>query len=307
MKYDPAGFWWDVYTGGHRWEDGSRGDGRVLVRPYRTPDRRRYFPLRSEPSLFLTFIETEIIEEGIVAFADRFGLLGNVEEEGRPIAMRFVPPGESQEVWGEGDYYQDWAAAISEMRPAVRVWQAVQCGDAGRLDQFLDEAASEIDRLLSEATGVPVNSVPLGARRRRDPQREAVEFVALSINHHLERFAAPRVAWSPGEGRLGFSVAPKMLLGAMWLQFAWAAVGNARYRPCKSCGRLFEVSLAASRTDRLTCSDTCRAKAYRERRDRAREMYAGGDPVKAIAAALGCKPDAVRGWVKGTKRGGRSS
>ena len=59
------------------------------------------------------------------------------------------------------------------------------------------------------------------------------------------------------------------------------------------------MSGAASRTDKQFCSNACRSKAYRDRQEQARQMFAAGKTVREIAKALDAKPEAVKGWVKG--------
>jgi hypothetical protein len=53
----------------------------------------------------------------------------------------------------------------------------------------------------------------------------------------------------------------------------------------------------ASRNDRLTCSNTCRTRAYRDRQKRAQELHAAGKPPQEIAEILGSILETVTGWL----------
>ena len=92
------------------------------------------------------------------------------------------------------------------------------------------------------------------------------------INDHLKGKAAPHLSYNIDIGKRVLQIIPEDLLAAMWLQFAQAIDGNKEYRACKECGRWFEIShrQADGRTKRREfCSDACKSKDYRTRRDRA--------------------------------------
>ena len=129
-----------------------------------------------------------------------------------------------------------------------------------------------------------------------------LDYIEYTINYYLQGRASPRVAWGEDGASLALSFVPSGLGGAIWLQFAEAIRGNVVYRACETCGGTIEVSGTANRSDRRFCSAACRSKAYRGRKERAREMFAAGKTVPEIAAALEAQMGAVEGWVKNTKR-----
>jgi hypothetical protein len=59
---------------------------------------------------------------------------------------------------------------------------------------------------------------------------------------------------------------PRSLIGALWLQLAQTIAGSKQYKVCPVCGKLFEASRGANRSDRLYCTDACKARAYRDRK-----------------------------------------
>jgi hypothetical protein len=106
-----------------------------------------------------------------------------------------------------------------------------------------------------------------------------------------------RVRWDREQGRPIQSYEPKTLIEAIYLQFAETVAGRRRQQKCQGCGRWFELAPGVNRADRLTCTSACRQRAHRGRVARARELYAEGRSVKAIAAVLGSDPATIKGWV----------
>src|SRR5215469_5959871 len=83
------------------------------------------------------------------------------------------------------------------------------------------------------------------------------------------------------------TLALRNLLVGLWLQFAQAVAENKSYARCKECETWFETSIPGTRKTRVYCSDTCKVKAYMERKDRAVRLKAEGKTVKQIAHELG--------------------
>jgi hypothetical protein len=106
-------------------------------------------------------------------------------------------------------------------------------------------------------------------------------------------------------GRSVTRLVPSTLLAALWLQF-WRAFTDDRLKqkPCKECGRFFEVSGdAGGRTARAVfCSDSCRVTAFRRRKDRAIELKEKGKSVEEIARVTETDKGRVRKWLK-TRKG----
>jgi len=59
-----------------------------------------------------------------------------------------------------------------------------------------------------------------------------------------------------------------------------------------SCGKRFELLPRVNRADKQTCSQTCRTRVYRQRKQRALALYAEGKTARAIARELEAKLDA---------------
>ncbi len=94
---------------------------------------------------------------------------------------------------------------------------------------------------------------------------------------------------------------PRSLLGALWLQAVQSVTEGKRFRPCASCGRLIEISRDPTRglrADATLCSNACRAREYRKRKTRARELAEMGWSAQRIAKKLGSNEDRVTAWIR---------
>jgi hypothetical protein len=257
-----AKFLWRVAVNGYEWRSGGHlaavGDW----------DFREYAPLDEFSGLFRTFADTPTTQEGVLAFAKRFGHLGfgidgDLLDEGQP---------RSDEEWRELDQaaadepnwepFDNWCEEIVRLRECVEVWDRAQNGSA-------DEPTM---RRLQE-------TVSNGLRRR----------TRVSFARHR------RV------GGFVLEIVPVNLLGAIWLQLAQTISGSKRHRACHVCKTWFEVSPQKYRKSRLYCSEACRSQAYRERKEQALKLAGEGKTAKEIAEELGSDVKTVKGWVSKRK------
>jgi hypothetical protein len=134
--------------------------------------------------------------------------------------------------------------------------------------------------------------LPLSEVRARKEQLQT------AVNSGLGKGNALSLAWNE-VGGLSISYAPRDLLGALWLQLALAIDNSKEYRPCRTCGRLIEISKAQSgrRRNSLFCENKCKVKDYRAGR-RARALAASGLTATRIGAELGVPKARVLAWVK---------
>ena len=87
--------------------------------------------------------------------------------------------------------------------------------------------------------------------------------VARIVNEQLAKLASPQLLWSEQARRFGIYLRPKNLLGAMWVQFAQIVDERKIIAGCEVCGTWFEKT----RKDRRHCSDRCRVRAMRKRKE----------------------------------------
>jgi hypothetical protein len=106
-----------------------------------------------------------------------------------------------------------------------------------------------------------------------------------------------QLSWNAASKGGEVHAVPKNLFAAMCLQFALALAGNKNYLRCVSCGKWFELLPGVNRADKQTCSQTCRTRVYRQRKERAMALHAQGKTARAIARELDAKVDVVTKWI----------
>jgi hypothetical protein len=321
----PLQFQWRVAKGGYRWLDArpafepQQPRQRFLTdaRPFGAEGFRvlQYQPLAAFPGLFRVFADTDTNEDGIKAFADRFGPLGgNIERE--------IPLSDQRNVkgvpLGTGEPLTAWRQEILMMLLAVDLWEAARNGDVERLGRviFWTEDGSGVQMLTHPE--LPAGQLPdpparverawiagthlgddvLGRFVRGDLVRPALHYVQSKINAKLQGRASPRLLWDTKRERLGLYIVPDGLIGALWLQFARAVERDSGFRQCAECGVWFELAPGTARADKLYCSTPCRTKAYRKRQAEAVRLHAEGRCIEEIAHELESEPRTVRGWIE---------
>ncbi len=246
-----------------------------------------YAPLTAEPALFRAFGDLPATSEAIVAFADRYGLLGgSVEREVSVI-------GSDTAFVGTGEPVDAWLSAIEDMRRVVQEW------DRARANAPFGPPRWQVPERVPPGRGLSLlqkSEAILGSQWRPD----LLPNVQRTLNANLARETGARMLWSSEEGRLRLHLRPASLLGALWLQLAQAIDGDRHYRRCRVCASWFELRPDRARTNRAYCSDACRFKAYRGRQARARELHAEGQDMETIARELGSDVETIRKWTGGS-------
>jgi hypothetical protein len=260
--------------------------------------RYRSYDVFAETGLFRTFAGTKTTKDGIVGFANNYGLLGG----GVEIST-------SDEYRARGQYFEGWVEEIEAMKEVVMLWDAIGTGDVEFLSKFIrwDRHAGKWYYVGPE--------VPFHGGRRNfliDSPIKDAEVMALLIesdpilpanltagelvNRKLRQHGTmPRLVWHKTKGQT-FQMVPKSLIAALWIQTAKAIEGNRKYRQCDECQKWFEVA-GDRRADARFCSDACRFKSYRKRREEAGRLSKEGLAVKEIAKRLGSDVKTVRGWI----------
>lgn len=287
-------------------EDGSPAGRRLVFGVDDSSHGASYEPLRDTRyrALFRTFADTETSEAGILRFAGRFGMLGSHGSLVRtPFHGDYLLMGETLDTW---------KFHILRMRSLIVLSDLLEKGDK--------EGLVALVRLTPDFNFpvffFHVSDDPQDNRRAAvyfdsfHPELHSPEHILVQtrmclereINQALQRDASPCVRYSEEDGKLHLTLSVSSLAGALWLQFALAVTGDKEYRPCTECGMWLEIAPDTYRTNRGYCSDACRAKAYRDRKRKAKEMAAAGHSVAAIAAELGVDDRSVAKWVQSAGR-----
>lgn len=326
MRSDLGLFWWAVQPGAYRWRTATvvgpgedRAETSLWVMgggsgPGGRP--RPYQPLREQTGLFQIFAGTPPTREGVLHFADRFGMLLDASltvTPPDPIRGRRAKLKETLAQHREG--YEFWRAEVLKMREAVRIWEMLE-GDADGLARHVRLRQAEGGQTQAEYDShpdLPAGAVPphpdgriteaaadaaeqVSRPKRSDLVQPARALLRRMINRQLEGRLRPAVELGP-DGDLHLALAPSNLLAAMWLQLALAACEHKRYRRCVVCGNPFGLSPETARTNRRFCSISCKNRAFRSRQEQARRLHAEGKAAREIAKELGATVDSVKGWI----------
>jgi len=157
-----------------------------------------------------------------------------------------------------GEPLNFWRHEIRAMLAATEVYFYAQKSDEDWLSEHLQRSNGE---LLFDYEGVE-RSITSGSD---DLVQAGHHFVFQLIEEALVLYSiTPLPCWSPNWPRdkpqVELKFRPKSPLASMWLQFAQSVAGDAEYRPCKRCGKWFEISAGrrGKRRDTLFCGDGCR-------------------------------------------------
>jgi hypothetical protein len=137
----------------------------------------------------------------------------------------------------------------------------------------------------------------------------ALTYLVRTVNDKLRRRVSP-VLDVDESGKVRERLAPATLLSCMWSQVYTAVSERKEYKRCPACTRWFDVGGQDGATvRRVYCTDGCRVRACRDRRDRAVQL--AGEGVKPAAIVGRMKEeghetdlDTVKKWLKAGKRRG---
>ena len=235
------------------------------------------------PALFREFADTPCTPEGIKGFVDRWGLLGNAIQQ----HIRFeVSNGVISHVGSIGEPADRWAAAIHDMREAVRVWNLIRNEDEPELSRYLRRKQREEEKRWRKLVIAPSETISKSITpgqndksteswtqlKPRDILTLARDRLRDTVNSRLGRTFSPHLASSypsdekPSGGGWDLYFEPACLIDALWFQLALAIRGNIEHRQCAVCAGWFEIATGAGRKDKKYCSVACQMRAYRKRK-----------------------------------------
>jgi Family of unknown function (DUF6076) len=230
------------------------------------------------------------------------------------------------------DRLQDWRIVHFHMQHFLGMFDAIRDSDQERLAGFvrldqdpplprlpdvldrekvpgcLAEFATELT--VSSAMHVPVTAVPEKSfrvymgRESSDRQRRttlALLLCASAVRCVLRKRLRYEIAWNKPQARCESQLQPVDLVGAMYYQFSTALTEGRQFQRCPTCKRWFVLMPGVNRANKLTCSQSCRTRACRQRQEWASELKAQGMTTRAIAKELGSDVATVKRWLANGK------
>lgn len=279
----------------------------------------RYKPLRLDISLFRVFANTPPTEEGILAFANKYGFLGGPLRRQVGIHVQ-DPKGEVPVMYAYGDRLSDWQQQINLMSDLVTVWDKAMEGDTDWLSRRMRWRG--LRYVFEKNPPPPLPAKPLHRSRAdmlttygldknlplelcqppEDLQEAAKRHVASRVSYNLQGMVSPVLEAADGTTDFRLELDPYGLIGALWLQFAQSIARNEVLRVCPGCKTPITLSPDVARSDREFCSHACRQADYRKRQAAARQLHSRGLGLSEIAEQVGSDPKTVHSWLTKSRR-----
>jgi predicted nucleic acid-binding Zn ribbon protein len=292
MEQPGASFDWSVDTGGYRWSEDflpaltaadqtrrPRGMRGAVEGPWLVPQRpldadhpgRVYQPLRrNRRDLHLEFAQLPFGDddaalEAMARFASRYGQLG--AEQVQLVTRQY---GGGRSFFGEN--LLTWRRAIADVKMLAELSKACKDPDIKLLRKLVKVKSdpwrvtlrwqSAGHTIVNERTAEANEAAALRSwvAATSDTGRFVApvrHFLVRELNARLKAHIAPQVA------REEIVFLPDSLLGALYLLTAEQFVGLSPTKTCPACGRWF---IPRSRSSQRTCSDACRLRLSRMRR-----------------------------------------
>ena len=211
-----------------------RGKFRVLhPRSERTKRFDLFEVCPSAPPAFLEFAQTSATEDGIKAFADRYGQL--FPDRSNPLFPDGVnPPPDVDKAYQihkfPGRLIDKWSLYIRAMHRDVELWNmSMRTGDFSKIIRAVQR---------KRPGDYPAQGSPVELFLKKDP---------LSASARL-------------------CIRPPSLVDALRAQLLLAIDGNLNLRSCVQCRKWFTLEAGRGRSDKEYCSNACRMRAYRKRK-----------------------------------------
>lgn len=290
----------EVSQSGYEWRMESGEPFLVPLDP--RAERRRYDPLAETTALFREFADLSMSEDSILGFANMYGSMGRFLASHRPDILRKY--GESRSQW----FYK-----INEMKIAVGLWDMVQNKDSDGLARhiqwvshdrvaFDSSAGFSLDEELAHLAWQREYRGLIAGCECGDLVEPARRIIWSCVAQNLGGDASVGIKSEPGVAEMQLCVRIAGLNDALWIQFAQAIQGNKSYGQCRTCGEWWELHPDVARTNKRTCSNACRSKVYRQRKTKARRMFADGIVINEIAERLDAEPSTVQKWISDRRR-----
>ena len=285
----------------------GRGDPKML---------ERCWEISSQPALFRNFAEVALAPAAIEEFATTFGSLGDTYD----AIVTFT---DNDDSFACGASFDTWTTEIARMRTALRVSDIAEHGSVADFLGIIRwreiSAGVEMFQLLNPPKpGDTVSPVPfrMAFSSRDEIRRLEIEpsklrpflrhIVATLIDRKLQNSFTMALGTSDDRSVFKFSLGPRGMLDALWLQFALALHGKLQFRRCLECSKWYPVAggitKQSDREDKLRCGSACRSRAQRKKKAEAKELYSNGATIAEIAAKFDADPKNVEGWITGKLR-----
>jgi hypothetical protein len=325
MATEQLVFGWTISPGGYRWisvvdRTDHPQQALIPIAPERTI--APWLTPKPEPALFRIFAGLKPDQKSILAFAKEYGNLWYGPELS-PVNSADAPPSSPL----RGTSLGNWEYQVADMHQLVRIWDLLQADDQKSLtahvrwrkkgrkvtavefvfhpEKIRTRSSQGSSELVSVIASIEKDPASLAQFEVGDPVLPAWLYLRQEIATHLDHLAqemVPTMVWDPGTKRPVLAHEAPTLASAVWFQFAQALTHDKVFSQCRTCGKWFEVAPEVARSHRRYCSNSCRSKGFRERQDRARQLFMSKKMTfEQIAEELDSDVATVKRWITGLK------
>jgi hypothetical protein len=273
-------FEWSRVNVGYRWHETPHGPVLVVADGPADTGRRRYAPFSEDYArLFRTFAATEPTREGVLGFANLYGLLGP------PVGRVFHPDGRVD------------ALPVDALRhPYVGEGLLSSRGFVGELLEAPDQSDpwSWVAQIKDLRAFLELADAKKSIVRLPLLERLASRYLSQTVGY--------RLVAGGDENTLHLRLGPHSLIGVLWFQAVQSLAYPTKFVPCRVCAVPIEISRSptGTRSDAMFCSNKCKSRDYRARRAEARVLAGRGMKTSEIATKLRTTPPTTRKWLRKT-------
>ncbi len=227
------------------------------------------------PALFLEFANTPLTAEGILTFANKWGLLGDsrsrlLSTDGLSVQSIRIQSEGGGDTSVQGEPLFKWLASISLMHHQWNIWEVIRDrNDEGlaRLITWTGESeVKSFNWVVASPEKFPERLHRMQTGDLLQPARYLLEDSFTQLNVLAQGGLSAHLVWDHEQDEWRTKVTPADLMGALRLQFATAVSGQSQFRQCPECATWIKIAPGSGRPEKTYCSNACRMRAYRKRK-----------------------------------------
>lgn len=270
----PGPEWFDISLY-HDSDVGSVGLGNLIVTAPFEDATNIEKSIGDWPGLFLEFANTPLTAEGILTFANKWGLLSNsrsrlLSTDGLSVRSIRIQSEDSGDTSVHGEPLFKWLVSIKFMRHQWKIWEVIRDRNYEELARWITwTGASEVkcfNRVVASPENFPERLHRMQTGDLLQPARYLLEDSFTQFNVLAQGGLSAHLVWDHERDEWRTKVTPVDLMGALWLQFATTVSGQSQFRQCPECATWIEIAPGSGRPEKTYCSNACRMRAYRKRK-----------------------------------------
>lgn len=294
-----------VCPDGYEWIEADSGDPGASLEPKGDAlfNAKSYSPFDDHPVAFYEFAKTPPTPEGILEFANTYGLLWAWADGYRPgehtldacrraiLCMKWAV-----------DTWSALRSADEDALSRLTVWPKVKPGDALPVGPSWVSPFAGAEKYLQTLRNSLRSPQPLDftAYSPDDPTGPAEGLLQSLIDMHVNSASVWLTVGRDADGVPAVIAQVSRLIDALWMLLGQAVVGEIEIRECAHCGKPFALG-RSTRSDKRFCSKQCTVLDTYYRKKKARDMRAHGKSLHEIAREVAAPSTGHKATMKKVK------